>query len=275
MKKIIFALGSFIVATASMAYTPQAGTWIVTSENNGKPGRGIALDVQNSTLVMQIYAYEADGSPTFYLSAGPISDNVYSGQLNQYAGGRSFGSEPRSGHDLRNAGAVRVRFVSGVKGFITFPGEPEKEISRFGFGYSESPQSLIGVWSLLTANTTTGDFVATFGKMTRVSDQTVYSENDVTACRYTGVTQGEVACIQMQNRQIIFATRFILSVNDGEGYSGESFDSLIYPTTVRRLTNPAGVGTGLVVKSADAPNDENTNALDAALTSAIAQMRAQ
>lgn len=275
MKKFFLALCSLLFATASMAFSPQAGTWIVTAENNGKPGRGIALDVQNSTLLMQIYAYEADGSPTFYLTAGQISDNSYSGQLNQYAGGRYLGSGPRSGYELRNLGLVKVRFVTGIKGYITFPGEAEVEISRFGFGYGETPQNLIGVWTLLTANPSTGIYAAMFGNMNRVSDQTVYSSDGTLGCRYTGTTPGEVVCIQMQNGQQVFATRFILSVNDGEGFSGPNVNSLTAPTTVRRLTTPSGIGTGLVVRSVEVQNDDRDREMDAALTSAIILMRAQ
>ena len=43
-----------------------------------------------------------------------------------------------------------ARFVSpvGVKGFVTFPGEGEKAIRRFEYGYNSAPQSLVGMWLL-------------------------------------------------------------------------------------------------------------------------------
>jgi hypothetical protein len=41
---------------------------------------------------------------------------------------------------------------------------------------------------------------------------------------------------------------FAYSVNEGEGLSGASGSSLNQLLSVRRLTTPAGVGTGLVIK---------------------------
>lgn len=79
------------------AYMPQAGTWVVTSELDGKPGRGLAIDVQNDTLLMQMYAYEASGEPTFYLAVGKMVDSSATAELTRYTGGRYFGSAALSG----------------------------------------------------------------------------------------------------------------------------------------------------------------------------------
>lgn len=68
------------------AYMPQAGTWVVTSELDGKPGRGLAIDVQNDTLLMQMYAYEASGEPTFYLAVGKMVDSSATAELTRYTG---------------------------------------------------------------------------------------------------------------------------------------------------------------------------------------------
>ena len=65
-KKWLAALGA-IVSLSAHAFTPVSGTWIINSELNGKPGRGLAIDVQNGTVVMQVYGYESNGAPTFYM----------------------------------------------------------------------------------------------------------------------------------------------------------------------------------------------------------------
>ena len=37
---------------AARHFTPQAGTWVISEELNGKPGRGLAIDVQGNTFFM-------------------------------------------------------------------------------------------------------------------------------------------------------------------------------------------------------------------------------
>ena len=63
------------VAWAGRDFTPQAGTWIVSEELNGKPGRGLAIDVQGNTFFMQVFAYEKNGDATFYLATGQMDGN--------------------------------------------------------------------------------------------------------------------------------------------------------------------------------------------------------
>ena len=60
-----FALAAVCCWTSAHAFVPSAGTWVVNDELNGKPGRGLAIDVQNHVLVMQMYAYEKNDQPTF------------------------------------------------------------------------------------------------------------------------------------------------------------------------------------------------------------------
>ncbi|GEM_PF-822887 len=111
----------------------QSGTWIVDSELNGLPGRGMAIDVQNQHLVMQVYNYNRAGRPTFHLASGPLNGLQFKGPLSQYRGGRFFGSGERVGWEDEVAGEVRIRFESSTSGFIQFPGEPEVAMSRFRF----------------------------------------------------------------------------------------------------------------------------------------------
>ncbi|MFC3216590.1 hypothetical protein [Comamonas sp. JC664] len=81
---------------AERSFTPQAGTWVVTSEVNGKPGRGLAIDVQEDTFFMQVYNYQANGEATFHTALGVMQGNTVTAPLTYYAGGRYFGSEART-----------------------------------------------------------------------------------------------------------------------------------------------------------------------------------
>lgn len=270
MKKLVSTIGALLCAGSAFAFMPQTGTWIVSSENNGQPGRGFGLDVQNSTLVMQMYGYEANGAPTFYLSAGPITNNTYTGQLNQYANGQSFGSAQHPGQEIGSAGTVKMRFVSGTKGYITFPNEPEKEISRFSFGYTEVPQSLIGTWAYMGFNATTQQLSAYLVPLSVISGAVATTQDGKVGCKFTGAEPGEVVCIWIENGQTTSGTIFKLSVNDGDGYAGPSISNLNSKVIVRRVTNPGGDLLGVALsKNAAQEAQNNIAVLEKSLDEAV------
>ena len=267
------------------AFAPQAGTWIVTSELNGKPGRGLAIDVQDKTLVMQMYAYDPSGNATFYLTSGAINNNQYTGTLNKYRGGRYLGSGDLIGQDDGSVGVVKMRFDSGTKGYITFPGEPEKAISRYSFAYSANPQSLKGLWLLTPINSLTpqADFVSLvtdlgpsdYGSgMVATQDGRFGCDNII-----KGANAGTVVCVKMNAaNQLVRGYQFQYSVNDGEGVSGVTTANLNDPLIVRRMTSTAGDGTGILFKNADAetPADAADPALlRQALEQAVSELQAE
>lgn len=116
---------------AARDFTPQAGTWVISEELNGKPGRGLAIDVQGNTFFMQVFGYEKNGEATFYTATGQMDGNAVSAPLMQYQGGRSFGSDARDAAEQGSPGQVKVSFANGLQGTVQFPGEPERAIQRF------------------------------------------------------------------------------------------------------------------------------------------------
>ena len=259
MFKTLIMAAAMAGASIAHAFTPQAGTWVVTAENNGEPGRGFGLDVQNSTLVMQMYAYDAGGNPVFYLSAGTLADNRYNGLLRKYRGGRFFGSGDLAGREDGDAGAVSMRFISGTRGYVTFPGEPEKEISRFNFGYTTAPEHLRGIWMLSALNRGSAsldrlDYFAledavqgsSYGTGAMVSRDRVYScENLV-----SGPNAGLVMCLKFNTDSSLQRVNFFeLSINDGEGVAGSSTQTADDVLYARRITNTTGDFTGIYYKS--------------------------
>lgn len=258
MFKKILAVAALMGAGLVHAFSPQAGTWIVTSEMDGKPGRGFGIDVQNTTLVMQMYAYESSGQPTFYLAVGDVVDNKVTAPLNKYSGGRFFGSGARSGTATGSAGNVSVRFTTGTTGFITFPNEPEVAISRFNFGYGAVAESLRGFWTLnsigseglqsdlVEFNTSLAPTANGNGLMSNTA-QTFGCEQQV-----RGALSGNVVCVKINSsNQLVRSYVFVYSVNEGEGYSVGSASSSQQSLYIRRLTTPKGVGTGLFYKDAE------------------------
>lgn len=255
---------AFAAASAAYGFVPQAGTWVVTSELDGKPGRGLAIDVQNDTFVMQMYAYESSGHPTFYLATGRLANDQVAAPLIRYTGGRFLGSGAMSGQEAGNAGVARFRFTSGVTGFVTLPGEPEKAISRFSFGYPFAASSLRGLWSLTSMGslglsseavnlTQSGGSTSTGNGLMATADGTFGCEHQT-----SGIYAGGVLCVKINTQgQVLRGYLFVYSVNEGEGSllnaNGSNSNQLV---TVRRLTTPAAVGTGIVFKEGEhAPVD--------------------
>lgn len=252
------AAALFMSAGLVHAFAPQAGTWVVTSEVDGKPGRGFGIDVQNTTLVMQMYAYESTGASTFYLAVGDVVDNKVNTALTKYTGGRSFGSGARSGVSAGSPGNVNIRFTSGTTGFITFPNEAEVAIGRFNFGYGAVSESLRGFWTFnsIGSEGLQSDLVQlTKNQGATANGNGLLSDaNGLFGCEHQvrGTLAGNVMCVKInQSGQLLRSYLFVYSVNEGEGYSQISSTSTQQMLQIRRLTTPAGVGTGLVYKDSE------------------------
>ena len=102
---------------------PTSGAWIIDDENTGKPGRGVFLDVQDNTLIVQTSDYLANGEPVFHMgvanlksSATRLDPTTSEMSLLQYAGGRYFGGPAQSGNETANAGALKLRFAPQIDG---------------------------------------------------------------------------------------------------------------------------------------------------------------
>ena len=260
MFKKALAAATLLGCGLAHAFMPSNGTWVVTSELNGKPGRGLAIDAQNDTLVLQMYAYESDGQPSFYMTSGKLVNNRFAAPLMRYKGGRYLGSGPLSGYEDRSMGQVSIRFTSGVAGFITLPGEQEVAISRFSFGYAAVAPSLRGVWTMTSLGTEGLQSLAV--ELTRQTNATsngnglMTSDDGLFGCEHQvrGALAGETLCVWINSAgQIQRSYRFVYSVNDGEGVSSTYGNRPNQRLVIKRLTTPQGAGTGIVYeKSAPA-----------------------
>lgn len=116
---------------AAREFTPQAGNWIVSEELDGKPGRGLAIDVQGNTMFMQVFGYEKNGDATFHTALGQLNGNTVTAPLMRYRGGRAFGSEARDAAEDGSPGQVTVSFANGLQGTVQFPSEAPVAMERF------------------------------------------------------------------------------------------------------------------------------------------------
>ena len=278
-----FALAAVCCWTSAQAFVPSAGTWVVNEEVNGKPGRGLAIDVQNHVLVMQMYAYEQNGQPTFYMGSGNLNNQQATMSLNRYQGGRYLGSGDRSGVERGSPGNVRIRFTSGTQGLITLPGEGEKVIKRFQFGYDNTPQALLGLWSVVYANEA-GKIEHDPIELTRVTNGSSFSNgmavsyDGLFACEQMirGTDAGKTQCVKFRSSTSSESVRsFVMqwSVNMGEGDWRNTNGSDLGAVYANRLMQNSGRITGILRKVPVETSAEQVNN-DAALRAALESLAA-
>jgi hypothetical protein len=121
------------VELAAAAVTPTSGLWSINAEVNGQPGRGFTIEVQHGVLVLTIFGYDAAGGDAFYQAAGNYSGGTFSGTLNYYSGGTTFGGAFKSASLAGSAGTVTMTFTDSTHGTITLPGESAKAFSKFNW----------------------------------------------------------------------------------------------------------------------------------------------
>lgn len=280
------AVAATLLAMTGMAqaFVPQGGAWIITDELNGKPGRGFSIDVQNDIFGMQMFAYESNGQPTFYMATGRLgSDNVVDALLGRYEGGRYLGSGDRTGVERGSPGNVRIRFVSGTLGYITLPGEQEKQIKRFEFGFDNTPQSLLGLWSVVYADDT-GRIEHDAIELTRTAQGSSYSTgmavsfDGVFACEQLirGNDAGKTQCIKFRSgtsSQTVRSFWMNWTVNTGEGDWRNTMSAGNGALYANRLMQNSGRITGILRKApADVQETQVNN--DAALRAALEELAA-
>ncbi len=146
-------------------YLPESGTWVVSSELRGLPGRGISIELQkplhqeDHLLFMSVYDYQSDGKATFHSVLGAHDPSTtpepHTPDLPtvQYQGGRYFGGPAAIAGFKADAGLTQsIHFSAPSVGTLAFPGEEPVQIERFYYGLNKgSAQSLRGSWSVMSA----------------------------------------------------------------------------------------------------------------------------
>ena len=252
MFKKIVLLGGVLMSGWAQAFVPHTGTWVVTSELNGAPGRGLAIDVQEETLVMQMYAYEKSGQPTFYMAAGTLDNNRVTAKLGRYSGGRYLGSGALVGKEDGSPGNVTLRFTSGITGFITLPGEGEVAIKRFEFGPTRSAAAVAGTWAYagLDSDSDFGDLVTLSQAQGSTANGAglMADPNKKIGCEYRLVDEGpyNLFCGRISAGSVQWVAKLKVVGNEGEGISIDPAsgrqEGIVY---VRKLVDGKGRYLGL------------------------------
>lgn len=174
------------------AFVPEPGMWIVSNEDTGRPGRGMSLDMQSDTLVMQLYGYRADGAPTFHIGSGARNGGDFSIPMIKVQGGRYYGSGALTGTQTGSDGDALIRFSSPTTGQIRLPGEQWVEMKKFHVGEASGGRGqILGEWALFGAP---GDVPSI--SLDRVNGDTVTTSSGDLVCRFEATAQGTVRCTE-------------------------------------------------------------------------------
>jgi hypothetical protein len=111
-----------------LGFTPTTGVWW----NPGESGTGYNIQVQRGTMIVQMYTYDASGSPLWYLGVAPLRNSGTSitgtGTLDKYAGGQCATCSYRAPSMSGNDGAFTMAFTAPSRGTLTLPGGRTVEI---------------------------------------------------------------------------------------------------------------------------------------------------
>ncbi|MBF5005190.1 hypothetical protein [Diaphorobacter caeni] len=176
--------------TYSLMVLPSNGAWIIDDESNGQPGRGVFLDVQENTAIIQTSDYLQSGEPTFHMGAGSlraspngISETTAEMPLIRYQGGRHFGGPAQSGSEAANAGTLQL-MISPLKdsdstdfatGSIRLSTESAKPMHRLRF---EASSNLLAdkLGEYFIRWKTAGGYIQRWERLTRLED--IFATND-------------------------------------------------------------------------------------------------
>lgn len=233
------------------AFMPASGVWIIDSEENGQPGRGFQIDVENGTVIFYYNGYRADGTSVFYIAFGPMQSNVFTGALREYKSGTTLGGARRNAVEAGSPGSVTLNFSSGTRGAMTLPGEPAKNISKFSFGYPPNPDGLLGsyVFAYATSQGVFGDAYTLTRKISASSEGNgvVVDATGTFGCENItkGTLNGAIVCVEVTGSQYDDYYAFRMSGDRGTGVGSWSASQFEYPMDVWRTVTASGRTTGL------------------------------
>jgi hypothetical protein len=112
---------------------PQTGWWW----NADQAGRGYFIEAQKDAVFVSFYMYGESGQATWYVASGHmISPTLFSGTLQEYAGGSSLTESFRAPNATASRGPITIQWLHSA-GFpqatLTMPNGAQVTLSRFRF----------------------------------------------------------------------------------------------------------------------------------------------
>ena len=108
--------------------------------NQSEPGWGAYFETQGSSLFGAFYMYRSggdpirpNGDPVWYVTSGQMVGSTYSGSLQEYSDGQTFGGAWRQARVTAVHGTVTVQFSSQVRATLVLPNGQQVSLTRFVF----------------------------------------------------------------------------------------------------------------------------------------------
>lgn len=251
----LFALALLSLSSFAYSFTtlPVDGLWSVVAEQNLTVGRAFNIEMSDKLLVVTIYAYNAQGAPTFYVGAAPLAaNNSAPVTLSEPQGGTCLGCPPTSGRLLSSPGVAIFEFTTSTTGFVTLPNEARKAITKGDISRPSGPDALRGVWAFTY---TWQDFInmAETPRFTLALPATtggsgiIATADRLFACerQTAGAVVGQTLCIKVKSTGVI--DRYSIAKQYGHRMEGVWY----FPnsTELRFFTTIASLTT-LIIRSA-------------------------
>lgn len=157
MNKLMKRAGFAVLAVVSLSWNCACATQNYSDWwwNSAQSGMGVHVNHQGSVVAATWFMYDSDGSPSFMLLAGTLSNNQLSGSLS-----RSTGPQPGSNFDPNAVSRTNVGTAT-----LTFTGSNSATLSYSYNGLSGtlnlsrntfSTPSISGTWQYAVASTISG-----------------------------------------------------------------------------------------------------------------------
>lgn len=239
--------------------------------------------MSDTLLVTTMYAYNAQGAPTFYVGTAPLSaSNTATMNLSEPQGGTCFGCTPTNGRLLSSPGSATFEFTSSTQGFVTLPNETRKAIVKGAITRPSGPNAFRGIWafSYVIDSTLTVADTPSFSILlpaTTNGNGLMASADGKTGCelQISGSLAGSVVCIKNTASPIL--DKAMLLKQFGDRMDGVWFyrDTLStqYLFTSHRIAD--ATGSSLMLKRApvaEAVSASDFEALRAAMNNAAREL---
>jgi len=111
--KTVLAVVCMLFTTIASALDVNGHWWTPT-----EPGWGVAVQQQRDTIFVQLYTYDANGAPLWYVASCQLKDGLCPATLYKATGGAAlpFYTKPT----LDAAGVATFNFTSDVAGIFSF-----------------------------------------------------------------------------------------------------------------------------------------------------------
>lgn len=281
MLRHLFATVLLLLSSLAHSFTilPMDGLWGIVNEQQLAVGRAMNLEMGGSVLVVTMYAYNAQGAPTFYVGGATLSaTNVSAITLSEPQGGTCLGCPLTSGRLLSSPGVATFEFTSSTTGFVTLPGEARKAIIKGDITRPVAPDGLLGVWAFtyyIDAATQIADvpFLTQKTAATSTGNGVVVSSNGLLSCELqtSGSRAGYVLCIKAKTNGTLerySVSKIFGNRMDGNWYTTVGGTASFF--TAHRFID--GTSNDLSVKRATETNNEAIRNLMESVASEVARL---